>query len=143
MRTIAEILLAKPDQTLYATTPSAPALEAAAAMVDANVGALVVMDRGELVGLVTERDFVRHAQDIASAPVPPRVRDVMSSPVSCAKAGCSSDECMAMMTALRQRHVPVLRDRTLVGVVSIGDLVKEALEDQQFTIEQLERYIAG
>jgi CBS domain-containing protein len=143
MRTAADILGAKPDQTLYTTEPSASVLDAAALMVDANIGALVVMDAGNVVGLVTERDFVRHAVRTAEAGASLQVRDIMTAPVTCVQGDRTSDECMTLMTNIRYRHLPVRDGRTLRGVVSIGDLVKDVISDQCFTIRQLEQYITG
>ena len=140
MRTAADILAAKSDQTLYTTAPSASVLDAASLMVDANIGALVVMDAGNVVGLVTERDFVRHAHRIARASL--QVRDIMT-PAICVQGDETSEACMALMTNIRYRHLPVREGRTLRGVVSIGDMVKDVITDQRFTIRQLEQYITG
>jgi CBS domain-containing protein len=143
MTTAGAIVAAKPDQTIYTTTPHASIFDAASLMADANIGALIVMEADAVVGMVSERDFVLHAQKIAQAPVPLTVREIMRSPVQMVRADQTSEECMALMTSLRHRHLPVCSDRTLRGVVSVGDLVRHVIEEQRFTIQQLGQYIVS
>jgi len=112
-------------------------------MADQNVGALVVMEDDKLVGIITERHYAR---DVIlkgkSSPGTP-VRDIMQTRVICARPEQSVEECMAVMTERGVRHLPVLDKKRLVGIISIGDLVKSIIRDQKFTIEQLEHYITG
>jgi CBS domain-containing protein len=104
---------------------------------------LLVLDGTQVAGIVTERDYARKmALSARSARVTP-VRDIMVSPVSCVNPDHTNEECMALMTDKRLRHLPVIDNGQLVGLVSIGDLVKDIISEQQFVIEQLERYISG
>ena len=106
-----------------------------------DVGALLVMDGDNPVGMFTERDYVRNVfLKGKSSPETP-VRDVMAKPIIFVRPEQTVDECMSVMTRKRVRHLPVLDDGVLVGMVSIGDLVKSVIEEQQHTIEQLEEYI--
>jgi len=106
-----------------------------------DIGALVVVDDGKPIGMFTERDYARNVfLKGKSSPETP-VRDVMATPVLFARPEQTIDECMSVMTRKRVRHLPVLDDGVLIGMVSIGDLVKSVIEEQQHTIEQLEHYI--
>jgi CBS domain-containing protein len=106
-----------------------------------DVGALLVMDGDNPVGMFTERDYARNVfLKGKSSPETP-VRDVMAKPIIFVRPEQTVDECMSVMTRKRIRHLPVLDDGVLVGMVSIGDLVKSVIEEQQHTIEQLEEYI--
>jgi CBS domain-containing protein len=143
MLTAGRIVATKHDRTIYVTAPEASLFDAATLMLDANVGALVVMKGGEVVGMLGERDFLRHAHTIANAPRPLRVADVMNTDVQTVSADLSGGECMTLMTRLRQRHLPVWNGSTLAGVISIGDLVRHVIDEQRFAIEQLEHYIVS
>jgi CBS domain-containing protein len=143
MKTAASIVGFKPDQTVYTVSPAATAQEAARLMADRNIGALVVMDRDEVVGIVSERDYVRKLVPTARPAYQTPVRDIMSSPVMYVHPHRTSDECMALMTDSRLRHLPVMDGGKLIGLISIGDLVKATISEQQFIIEQLEHYITG
>jgi CBS domain-containing protein len=143
MTTVATILKSKPLQSVHTIGPDVTVFEAMREMARENVGALVVVDGGQIVGIVSERDYARKValMDRSSKVTP--VRDIMSSPVMYVDPQQSSNECMALMTENRLRHLPVLDGGQLVGLVSIGDLVKDIISEQQFVIEQLERYITG
>jgi CBS domain-containing protein len=145
MTTVAQILKTKPERSVHTIGPDASVLEALRAMAEKNVGALVVVDgAGRVVGIVSERDYARKMilLDRASRDTP--VRSIMSSPVMYVRPQRTADECMALMTENRLRHLPVLDDgEQLVGLVSIGDLVKDIISEQQFIIEQLEMYVTG
>ena len=143
MTIVADILKTKAEQSIHSIGPAASVYEAVQAMAQKNVGALLVLDAGRVVGIVTERDYARKTvlMDRSSKATP--VRDIMSSPVMYVQPQHSSAECMALMTENRLRHLPVLDAGQLVGVVSIGDLVKDIISEQQFVIEQLEHYISG
>ena len=143
MTTIAGILRSKPDQTVYTTTPEATVFEAVRLMAEKNVGALVVMDSDQIVGLVTERDYARKVVLMARTSKETSVRDVMTSRVICVRPEQTNEECMALMTEKRLRHLPVIEQGKLAGIVSIGDLVKDTISQQKFIIEQLEHYISG
>jgi CBS domain-containing protein len=143
MNTVAQILGSKPDRAVYTMEPTASAHEAVRLMVDKNIGALVVVERGQVVGIVSERDYARRLVLMARSPQDTPLREIMSSPVMYVHLHQTGDQCMALMTENRLRHLPVVDGGRLVGLVSIGDLVKNIISDQQFTIEQLEHYIAG
>jgi len=112
-------------------------------MAEKNIGALVVVEQGQIVGLVSERDYARKLVLMARSPTDTLLGDIMSSPVLYVRPHQTSDECMALMTENRLRHLPVMDHGQLIGLVSIGDLVKATISEQQFIIEQLEHYITG
>jgi CBS domain-containing protein len=134
-------LLDRKGRATYSIEPEDPVLEAFQLMADHHVGALLVMKGEQLVGIVSERDYAR--KDIlmgrSSAETP--VWQIMSSPVLTVSLRHSVQECMELMTEHRVRHLPVVESARVVGIVSIGDLVKAVIQDQQETIEQLESYI--
>ncbi len=142
MATVRQILDAKghdvstigPDDTVY---------DAIKKMADENIGSLVVMDDEKIVGIITERHYARNVFLKGKASPTTLVKDIMSTRVICAWPDQSVEECMAVMTEKAVRHLPVLENKSLVGLVSIGDLVKSIIGDQKFIIEQLERYIGG
>lgn len=142
MKTIGQLLGAK-GHSVYSIAPDATVLEALQEMADRDVGALVVLEGGELVGLISERDYARKVilKGKFSKEIP--VREIMSHRVVCVTSEQRVDSCMALMTEKRVRHLPVLDNEKLAGMISIGDVVKAIIEDQQFTIEQLEHYITG
>ncbi|MEO8298492.1 MAG: CBS domain-containing protein [Burkholderiales bacterium] len=143
MTTALEVLRAKPHQTVYTVAPGAPVFEAVQLMGQKNVGALLVMDEGRLVGIISERDYARKIALLERSSRNTAVREIMSAPVMCVRPPQTSEECMALMTENRLRHLPVMEGDRLLGVISIGDLVKGIISEQQFLIEQLEHYIAG
>jgi CBS domain-containing protein len=143
MNTVAQILGTKPDQTVYTMKPTASAHEAVRLMAEKNIGALVVVEHGNVVGLVSERDYARKLVLMARSPRDTLLGDIMSSPVMYVHPQQTSDECMALMTQNRMRHLPVMDGGQLIGLISIGDLVKATISEQQFIIEQLEHYITG
>ena len=143
MNTVAQILGSKPDRAVYTMEPTASAHDAVRLMVDKNIGALVMVERGQVVGIVSERDYTRKLVLMARSPTETLLRDIMSSPVMYVHLQQTSDECMALMTENRLRHLPVMDGGQLIGLISIGDLVKATISEQQFIIEQLEHYITG
>jgi CBS domain-containing protein len=143
MNTVAQILGSKPDQAVYTMAPSVSAHEAVRLMAEKNIGALVVVEHGNVVGLVSERDIARKLVLMARSPIDTLLGDIMSSPVMYVRPHQTSDECMALMTQNRLRHLPVMDQGQLIGLISIGDLVKATISAQQFIIEQLEHYITG
>ena len=140
MTTTVELLRQKPA-VIHSIGPDAPVLEAIKRMAEHGVGALLVMKDSELVGVVSERDYARKVilQGRSSSETP--VREIMSAPVITVRADQTARECMQIMTERRVRHLPVMAGERVLGVLSIGDLVREVLEEQQLTIEQLEHYI--
>ena len=143
MKLVANILKAKPDHRVYAIAPAASVFEALKLMADKNIGALLVLDDGEIVGIITERDYARKVVLLGRASPQTPVRDVMSPVVMFVGPHHTTEQCMALMTQNRLRHLPVMEDGKLLGMVSIGDLVKDIISEQEFIIEQLERYITG
>jgi CBS domain-containing protein len=143
MKTAAQILRTKSDPTVYTMEPTATAHEAVRLMADRNIGALVVVEHGKVVGIVSERDYARKLVLMARSSRDTLLRELMSSPVMYVHPEQTSDECMALMTENRLRHLPVMDGGQMIGLLSIGDLVKATISEQQFIIEQLEHYISG
>lgn len=140
MKTLKQLLQAKPLGIL-STTPDARVFEALKLMAEKNIGALLVMDAGQLIGIITERDYARKVILMGKSSLDTPVRAIMTDAVLCVHPDQSVEECMALMTDKRVRHLPVMDGGKLIGVVSIGDLVKETISEQQFVIKQLESYI--
>jgi CBS domain-containing protein len=142
MRTVRQLLEAKSPEVI-AIGPEAPVIDAIRLMAERQVGALLVMDGPALAGILSERDYARKIvlQGRSSKDTP--VRDIMTSTVVTVAPGDSIDRCMQLVTDRRIRHLPVLDDSAVVGVLSIGDLVKAVIELQRQDIDQLQRYIAG
>jgi CBS domain-containing protein len=136
-------LLADKGGEVHAIGPDDPVLAAIQKMADRYIGALLVMHGDELVGIVSERDYARKIvlKGRSSSATP--VRDIMTSPVITVDPADSVDTCMRLCTDSRVRHLPVVENGKVVGVLSIGDLVKAVISEQGAQIEQLERYIAG
>jgi CBS domain-containing protein len=139
--TTARQLLDHKGRAIFSIGPDEPVLEAIRLMADHHIGALLVMKGDELVGIVSERDYARKVilKGRSSADTP--VAQIMSSPVITVSLNNTVQECMQLMTSRRLRHLPVLEGKRVVGMVSIGDLVKAVMDEQQQTIEQLESYI--
>ena len=112
-------------------------------MAEKNVGSVLVMDGATLVGIFTERDYARNVVLKGRSSPQTLVRDIMSEQVACVGPDDTVDACMALMTKKRVRHLPVIEDEAVVGIISIGDLVKSIIDDQRFTIDQLETYFRG
>jgi CBS domain-containing protein len=142
MRLVKHLLEAKP-RAIHAIGPERPVLEAIRMMADKYVGALLVMRGDELLGIVSERDYARKVilKGKSSADTP--VSDIMTASVLTVNPGDSAHRCMRLMTEKRIRHLPVVEDSRVVGVLSIGDLVKAVIDEQAETLEQLQRYIVG
>ena len=142
MRTVRQLLDAKTPE-IYAIEPDAPVIEAIRLMADKRIGALLVMDGVRLLGIVSERDYARKImlQGRSSADTP--VRTIMTADVISVRLDDTAEHCMQVVTEQRIRHLPVVHGGQVVGVVSIGDLVKAVIEDQQVELDQLQRYIAS
>jgi IMP dehydrogenase len=112
-------------------------------MAEDRIGSLLVTDNGAIVGIVTERDYAQKVALMGRVSRSTAVREIMSSRVLFVRPEQTSYECMTLMSQYHVRHLPVLRGDSLIGMISIGDLVKDIIADQQFTIEQLERYITS
>jgi CBS domain-containing protein len=142
MHTVDHLLRAKGSQ-IYSVAPTDFVLRAIEIMADHHLGALLVMNQGVLVGIVSERDYARKVilQNRSSHDTP--VGEIMTSPAVTVTPGDTVHHCMQLMTERRFRHLPVVDSGHVVGILSIGDLVKAVMDEQTEQIEQLERYIAG
>lgn len=143
MKTAADVLNSKPSQTVHTIPPEATVFEAVTLMAKENIGALLVMERAQVAGIFTERDYARKIALMSRSSRETPVREIMTSAVMYVRPDHTIDECMALMTENRLRHLPVMDNGKLLGLISIGDLVKNVISDQQFTIQQLQHYIAG
>jgi CBS domain-containing protein len=142
VKTIQQLLEAKGHE-VCAVSPETSVYDALALMADKEIGALMVCRDGRPVGLVSERDYARKVILVGRASKDTPVGDIMTTRVVCTNPQRTVEECMALMTEKRVRHLPVIEQKKLTGIVSIGDLVKAIIHEQQFIIEQLEHYIAS
>lgn len=143
MKSAAHILKSKPDQTIYTITPTTSVFDAVKLMAEKNIGALVVMEDDKIFGIITERDYARKIVLMARSSKDTPVRDIMTASAMYVRPDQSSEECMALMTENRLRHLLVIEGGKLIGLISIGDLVKDIISEQKFIIQQLEHYITG
>jgi CBS domain-containing protein len=143
MKSVAQVLKSKPRQSVEAVAPSTSVFDAVKLLAEKNIGALLVLDGQRIAGIVTERDYARKIVLLGRSSRETTVGDIMSSPVMYVRPDQTNEECMALMTDNRVRHLPVVDQGRLVGLISIGDLVKDIISEQKFIIEQLEHYIAG
>ncbi|MGI9342582.1 MAG: CBS domain-containing protein [Gammaproteobacteria bacterium] len=142
MRRVKELLAVKGDE-IWSISPNATVYDAVHLLAEKEIGALLVIDGEALVGVISERDYARQIilKDKSSRGT--KVRDIMTANVISATPDQDVGECMTMMTANRIRHLPILQDDKLVGVLSIGDLIRAVIAEQQSTIVDLEKYITG
>jgi CBS domain-containing protein len=144
MTTVADILRAKGNSAIHSVSPSDTMLVALQRMADKGIGALLVLEGAAIAGIVTERDYARKIALQGRSSGSTKVEEVMTRKVHCVLPHQTSGECMSLMTSNRIRHLPVVdAQRQLLGLISIGDIVKEIISEQQFTIQQLEHYISG
>ena len=140
MKTVKQLLESR-TRSLCTVGPEASVFDALKLMAEKNVGALPVVDKSGLVGIISERDYARKVVLLGKSSHDIPVREIMTAQVVCVRLQQSTEECMALMTDKRVRHLPVVENGELLGILSIGDLVKETISDQQITIKQLESYI--
>ena len=140
MKTVKQLVEEK-SHKLLSIAPSMSVFEALQKMAEFDVGALVILDEGRLVGIFSERDYARKLILHGKSSRETRIEEIMTTRVVCIGPDRSAEECMALMTDKRVRHLPVLEDKKVVAVISIGDVVREMIEDQKHIIEQLEQYI--
>ena len=141
--TTARHILEEKGHQVWSVNPGDKVYDAIKMMADKDVGSLVVLDGSKIVGIVTERHYARNVFLKGRASPQTRVDDIMERNVVFVGPDQSIEECMALMTAKRLRHLPVIEHGDLLGIVSIGDLVKSIISDREFVIEQLEHYIRG
>ncbi len=144
MKTVKQILQSKTRGIgILSISPDATVYDALKLMAEKEVGALLVMEADKLVGIISERDYARKVILHGKSSKEIHVSDIMTSKIVYVSTAQTVDECMALMTDKRIRHLPVYEGKQLVGVVSIGDLVKEAISEREYIIKQLEHYIMG
>jgi CBS domain-containing protein len=142
MTTVRDILRAKGSE-IWSVSPETTVFFALGLMAEKNVGALVVLDGEKLAGIFSERDYARKVILKGKASKETSVEEIMTTEVTTVRPGQSVDECMALMTDKRIRHLPVFEEEKLVGLISIGDVVKAIIAEREFIIKQLESYITG
>jgi CBS domain-containing protein len=142
VKTVRDVLTVK-GRDVWTVDLEATVFEALSRMAEKEIGALMVMDGPKLVGIISERDYARKVILHGRASPTTLVKEIMTSHVVYTHLGQSIEECMALVTEKRIRHLPVIDEGKLVGVISIGDLVKSIISDQKFIIEQLVRYITS
>jgi CBS domain-containing protein len=140
MKTVSQLLQGK-SRTLCTISPDARVYDALKLMADKDIGALLVVRDDKLAGILSERDYARKVILQGKSSHDMLVKEIMTERVICVQPGNTVDECMALMTDKRIRHLPVIENDKLLGVLSIGDLVKETISEQKFMIQQLESYI--
>ena len=137
--TVRQMLTGK--RAIYSVTPDDTMYDALSLMAAKNIGAVVVLSEGEIRGILSERDYARKVALLGRTSKSTPVGEVMTTNVICVDPDWTADRCMALMTDKRIRHLPVIEGGQLIGIVSIGDIVRAVVEEQQFTIRSLERYI--
>lgn len=139
----AESLIKSKGHEIWSVHPNASVYDALVMMADKKVGALLVMENDELVGIISERDYARKIILKGKASKDTFVHEIMTANVICVNIHTPANDCMAIMTEKRIRHLPVFDGEQLIGVISIGDVVKGIISEQEFVIDQLEKYIVG
>ena len=140
MKTVRQLLQGK-SPALFTIHPDASVFEALKLMAEKNIGALLVVENDKLVGIISERDYARKVILLGKSSHDTPIKEIMTERVVHVHLGNTIEECMALMTDKHVRHLPVIENEKLLSVLSIGDLVKETISEQQFMIKQLESYI--
>ena len=142
MATVTNILANKAKET-FTISPESSVYQALEMMVEKNVSALIIMDGEQIAGIFTERDYARKVILKGKASKETPVSDIMTKDLITVTAGTSIDDCMQLMTSKYIRHLPVVEEKKLIGIISIGDVVRQIIEDQKFLIENMGNYICG
>jgi CBS domain-containing protein len=142
MATVKDLINAKGNQ-VWSISPDASVIEALVLMAEKNVGALIVLQNEQVVGIISERDFARGIARIGRCVVESSAKDFMTKEVFTVSPDMTTDECMNLMTDKKIRHLPVVVENNLIGLISIGDVVKEVISTKESTIHTLENYIGG
>jgi CBS domain-containing protein len=130
-------------KSIFSVSPETSVLDALKVMMDKNISALLVIDGSKLKGIFTERDYARKIILLGKSSKATKIAEVMTEKLVTIELGTSIDQCMQIMTERRIRHLPILENGLVIGIISIGDLVKFVIEDQKQTIEQLQNYISS
>ena len=141
--TTAQDILRFKGKTVHAVRPDDTVLSALGVMAEHDIGAVLVVEGDELLGILSERDYARKVALMGRASRDSPVRAIMTANIVCVPPNRTIEECMGLMTERRCRHLPVVENGRVIGLVSIGDLVKATIDEQEFTINQLKNYIAG
>lgn len=142
MNTVRSILREK-GHIVWSAAPDTKVYDALKMFAEKNIGALPVVEAGKVIGIFSERDYARKVVLKGKSSLDTPIREIMATPVYCVRPESTNAECMALMTEKRIRHLPVMNEKGLAGLVSIGDVVKSLIADQQLTIEQLRDYAVG
>ncbi len=143
MTNVAQVIKNKPEKEIFTISPDSTVLEAISVMADKGIGALVVTDADRVVGILSERDYTRKIALMERNSYNTTVNEIMTSQVITVTLTHTVEECLQLITDRHLRHLPVLEQGKLIGLVSIGDLVKATMEDQKQMIQQLRQYISG
>ncbi|MCU4350021.1 CBS domain-containing protein [Acinetobacter ursingii] len=143
MTNVAQVIQDKVEQAIYTVSPDATVLEAISIMAEKGIGALVVTQDNEVVGILSERDYTRKVALMERSSYDTTVSEIMTAKVLTISRSNTVEECLQLMTDRHLRHLPVVEENKLVGLISIGDLVKAAMQDQKNLIDQLQQYISG
>ncbi|BBL20736.1 MULTISPECIES: CBS domain-containing protein [Acinetobacter] len=143
MTTVSQVLHNKTEKAIFTISPEATVLEAISLMANKGIGALIITDEQRVVGILSERDYTRKVALMERSSYNTTVSEIMTNKVLTVGLNNTVEDCLQLMTDRHLRHLPVLEDERLVGLISIGDLVKAAMEDQRLMIDQLQQYISG
>lgn len=143
MTNVAQVLQDKIEQTIFTISPEATVLEAISLMANKGIGAVVVTDQDKVVGILSERDYTRKIMLMERTSKETSVSEIMTAKVLTVTKSTSVEDCLGLMTDRHLRHLPVVENDRLIGLISIGDLVKAVMEDQRKLIDQLQQYIAS
>ena len=143
MTNVAQVIQDKIEQTIFTISPEATVLEAISLMADKGIGAVVVTDQDKVVGILSERDYTRKVMLMERTSKETSVSEIMTAKVLTVTKSTSVEDCLGLMTDRHLRHLPVVENDKLVGLISIGDLVKAVMDDKRKLIDQLQQYIAS